>query len=132
MAGKLKEIFQKAYDVAREIIEETQGFAREGVNATEIFLRASDKAKNANLEDYFMGCGPGRVSFIGHGLGLEINELPVLTARHEIILKEGMVFALEPKFIIPGEGAIGIEADFIVRKDRLERVTDFPIDLVCL
>jgi Xaa-Pro aminopeptidase len=40
-----------------------------------------------------------------------------------------MVFAYEPKFIFPGEGAIGIEADFIVRKDGLERVTDFPLDI---
>ena len=43
-----------------------------------------------------------------------------------------MVFAFEPKFIFPGEGAVGIEVDYIVRKDRLERVTRTPIDLVVL
>jgi Xaa-Pro dipeptidase len=77
-----------------------------------------------------MGHGEGQVSFIGHGLGLEINELPVITARHSRILEEGMVFALEPKFALPDKGAIGIEVDFIVRKDRLERVTSTPIDIV--
>jgi Xaa-Pro aminopeptidase len=41
-----------------------------------------------------------------------------------------MVFAFEPKFIIPGEGAVGIEVDFIVRIDTLQRVTDSPIDIV--
>ncbi|MCX5813311.1 MAG: Xaa-Pro peptidase family protein [Proteobacteria bacterium] len=130
VAGTMKDIFQRGYDVAREIIEDTGIFAREGVNGTEIFMRAMDKAKKAQLEDYFMGYGDGKVGFIGHGLGLEINELPVITPRHDIILKEGMVFAFEPKFIIPGEGAIGIEVDFIVRKDGLERVTNFPIDVV--
>jgi Xaa-Pro dipeptidase len=130
VAGKMKEVFQRGYDVAREIIEDTQRFAQEGVNGTEIFMRAMDKVKSAKLEEYFMGYGDGKVSFIGHGLGLEINELPVITPRHDIVLKEGMVFAFEPKFIIPGEGAIGIEVDFVVRKNGLERVTDFPIDIV--
>jgi Xaa-Pro aminopeptidase len=105
-------------------------FARAGVNATEIFLKAMDRAKDAKLEKYFMGHGAGQVSFVGHGLGLEINELPVITPRHTTILKEGMVFAFEPKFIIPGEGAVGIEVDFIVRKDGLQRVTDSPIDII--
>jgi Xaa-Pro dipeptidase len=130
VAGAMKEIFQNGYDVAREIIEDAQSFAREGVNGREVFLRAMNKVKSAKLEDYFMGYGDGKVSFIGHGIGLEINELPVITPRHDIILREGMVFAFEPKFIIPGEGAIGIEVDFIVRKDGLERVTNFPIDVV--
>ena len=79
-----------------------------------------------------MGFGEGQVSFIGHGLGLEINELPVITARHHTVLKEGMVFAFEPKFVFPGEGVIGIEVDFIVGEDGLHRVTSTPVDLVTL
>ncbi len=130
VVGELKEKFAKAHAVAREIIEETMSFTREGVNAPEIFRKALDRAKRAKLEDYFMGYGEGQVGFLGHGLGLEINELPVLTPRHDVILKEGMVFAIEPKFIFPDEGAIGIEVDFIVRQNCLERVTDTPLDVV--
>jgi Xaa-Pro dipeptidase len=130
VVGKLKKIFVKAHAVAREIVEETMSFAKEGVNAADIFRKALDRAKREKLEDYFMGYGEGQVSFLGHGLGLEINELPVITPRHDILLKEGMVFAIEPKFIFPGEGSTGIEADFIVRKNHLERVTDTPLDLV--
>jgi Xaa-Pro aminopeptidase len=107
-------------------------FAKEGVNGRDIFLRALKRVKKEGLEEFFMGYGEGKVSFIGHGLGLEINELPVITERHDIILKEGMVFAFEPKFVIPEKGAIGVELDFIVRKDRLERVTDTPFGLICL
>ena len=128
--GELKDIFLNGYQVTREIVEDTMSFARDGINATEIFLKAMDRAKEAKLEKYFMGHGEGQVSFVGHGLGLEINELPVITPRHTTILKEGMVFAFEPKFIIPGEGAVGIEVDFIVRKDGLQRVTDSPIDII--
>jgi Xaa-Pro aminopeptidase len=130
VVGEMKERFKKGYEVAREIVEDVTGFGREGVDCTEIFVRARQLVKAAHLEDHFMGFGEGQVSFIGHGLGLEINELPVITARHKRVLKEGMVFAFEPKFIFPGEGSVGIEVDFIVHKDKLERVVDFPIEAV--
>lgn len=127
--GKMTDRFEKAYYTAREIIEDAGFIGREGVDATEIYTRAVHLAKKAHLDEYFMGHEAGKVSFIGHGLGLEINELPVITARHHITLQKGMVFAYEPKFIFPGVGAIGIEVDFIVQDDHLERVTDYPIDI---
>jgi Xaa-Pro dipeptidase len=132
VVGDLDEIFRKPYDVSRAIVEDTHTFAREGVDCTEIFERAFDKVKEAGLESFFMGFGPTQVVFIGHGVGLEINELPVITARHHTVLKEGMVFAFEPKFIFPGKGVIGMEVDFVVRKDGLERVTQTSLNLVRL
>jgi len=128
----MKKIFKKPYEVSREIIEDAAAYGREGVDAAQLFNRAAKLAKKADLDAYFMGFGEGKVSFIGHGLGLEINELPVITPRHHSILREGMVFAFEPKFALPGKGAIGIEVDFIVRKNGLERVTDIPLDIVYL
>ncbi len=128
--GKMREIFRKPYEVAREILEDTESFGKAGIETTELFQRAMQMVKKAGLEDHFMGHGEGQVSFIGHGLGLEINELPVITARHSRILQEGMVFAYEPKFVFPGEGAVGLELSFIVRKDGLERVSDIPLDIV--
>ena len=128
--GEMKEKFRAAYDVAREIVEDASAYGRAGIDATELFTRALDRVKKARLEDHFMGHGEGQVSFMGHGLGLEINELPVITPRHRMELKEGMVFAYEPKFIFPGEGAVGIEVDFVVREGHLERVTDTPISVI--
>lgn len=128
--GTLNKIFRKPYETSREIIEDAAFYGKEGVDAAQLFNRAARKAKEAHLEDHFMGFGEGQVSFVGHGLGLEINELPVITPRHHTILREGMVFAFEPKFVLPGKGAMGMEVDFIVRKDRLERVTSIPLDIV--
>lgn len=131
VAGRpLDEVFKKPYAVAREIVEDAAAFGKEGIDCTELFERASSRVKKEGLQDFFMGYGEGQVSFIGHGLGLEINELPVITARHSRILEEGMVFAFEPKFTLPQKGSLGIEVDFIVRKDRFERVTSTPIDIV--
>ena len=130
VVGELKEMFRKPYEAAREIMEDIQSYAKEGVDCVDIFSRAYRIAEKAHLQDYFMGCGEGQVSFIGHGLGLEINELPVITARHGKILKEGMVFAFEPKFVLPPHGAIGIELDFIVRPHGLERITGNSVDII--
>lgn len=127
--GEMGKIFRKPYEISREIIEDAATYGREGVDASQLFSRAAAVTEKARLEPYFMGFGEGKVSFIGHGLGLEINELPVITPRHHTILKEGMVFALEPKFTLPGKGAIGMEVDFIVRKNHLERVTDISLDI---
>lgn len=129
VVGGLKEMFRKPYETALEIIEDVTNFAREGVDCTEIFSRAYRIVEKAHLQDYFMGHGEGQVSFIGHGVGLEVNELPVITARHSRILKAGMVFALEPKFVLPPHGAIGIEVDLIVGPNGVERVTGDSIDI---
>jgi Xaa-Pro dipeptidase len=130
VAGELNEIFRKPYETAKEIIADVTVFGRAGVDCTEIFSRARHIVEKAHLQEYFMGHGEGQVSFIGHGLGLDINELPVITARHHRILREGMVFAFEPKFVLPPHGAIGIEVDFIVGINGLERVTEDSIDIV--
>jgi Xaa-Pro aminopeptidase len=63
---------------------------------------------------------------------LEINEPPVLTPRSKEVLEPGMAFALEPKFVLPGIGAVGIENTYIVHESGLEKVTLFEEALVCL
>jgi Xaa-Pro dipeptidase len=130
VAGKLDERFKKPYNAAREIIDDLIAYAQQGIDCSEIFVRAEKIVKQAHLQDYFMGHGEGQVAFIGHGIGLEINELPVITARHKMILKEGMIFAFEPKFVLHPYGAIGIEVDFIVRPNGLERITADSLDIV--
>lgn len=128
--GALRPIFNKPYEVARGILEDIENFGKAGINTIELFQRSIRIVTKAGLAEHFMGHGEGQVSFIGHGLGLEISELPIITAKHGRMLQEGMVFAYEPKFIFPGIGAIGLELSFIVRQDRLERISDIPLDIV--
>ena len=88
-------------------------------------------ANHAGLSDYFMGHRQ-KAGFIGHGVGIEINEAPVLAPRSRDILAEGMVFALEPKFVIPGTGALGIENTYVVTADGVEKLTIFEEELISL
>ena len=53
----------------------------------------------------------------------EINELPVLTTRSKDILQPGMTFAFEPKFVLAGIGAVGIENTFLVTDSGVEKMT---------
>ena len=62
----------------------------------------------------FMGYGDRRVKFLGHGIGLTVDELPVLAQKFTAPLEENMVFAVEPKKGIEGVGMVGIENTFVV------------------
>ena len=130
--GRLKNHFQKAYQVALDILRETESFARAGELPSRVYKRAQEIATGEGLADNFMGYGEGKVAFVGHGLGLEINELPIISKGGRRPLQPGMVFAFEPKFVFPGEGAVGIELDYIVRENGLERVTQFPREVISL
>jgi Xaa-Pro aminopeptidase len=69
---------------------------------------------------------------VGHGGGIELDELPVLAARQEMPLEVGMVIAVEPKAIFPGRGVVGIENTWVVRPDGLERLTPPGDQIVCV
>ena len=80
---------------------------------SEIYASIIDSAEPAFLEN-FMGYGGRPVKFLGHGIGLLIDELPVIAKGFDEPLTENMVFALEPKKGIKGVGMVGIENTFVV------------------
>lgn len=72
--------------------------------------------------------------FVGHGLGIEINEAPVIAPRSRDVLATGMCIALEPKFVIPGVGAVGIENTYVVGAagQPMECITCAPEEIINL
>lgn len=62
----------------------------------------------------FMGAGRGQVKFLGHGVGLYIDEYPVIAGGFDEPLRENMVIALEPKMSFPGRGLVGVEDTYLV------------------
>ena len=75
------------------------------------YLRGLELATEAGFGDGWMGS----VSFIGHGIGLEINEPPFLARGLDAPLEAGNVIAVEPKLAFAGIGAVGIENSYLVR-----------------
>lgn len=96
---------------------EIQGRIAEMLKPGEIPSNIYNTVMNSVDEDSlpnFMGYGRRRTKFIGHGIGLQVDELPVLAKGFDEPLQEGMVFAVEPKAGVEGVGMVGIENTFIV------------------
>ena len=127
--GPLDASLLRAFDAALRVQEAATAAARPGAACRAVWEAAQGAAADAGLAGDFMGHGAGQVPYVGHGIGIELDELPVLTGSG-LELEPGMVFALEPKFVLPGSGAIGVENTWVVTTDGVERLTLAPDDLV--
>jgi len=111
-----------AHNKCVEIQDEIASMLKPGSLPSDIYRSIMD-----NLDDdfkrNFMGFGKRRVKFLGHGIGLLIDELPVIAERFTEPLQEGMVFAIEPKRGIKDIGMVGIENTFIVTPKGGECIT---------
>jgi Xaa-Pro aminopeptidase len=106
-----------------ELQERIKNMATPGTAAGDLYTAAVEMATQKGLGDYFMGADDERVRFIGHGVGLELDEFPFLASGQRTTLKTGMVIALEPKLIFPGKGVVGIENTHVVTPSGLEQLT---------
>ncbi len=120
--GKLSDLAYKAHEVSREIHEVVKQKTKQGTPCADLYNIAMDLTKKNDLEAYFMGTKL-QAKFVGHGVGLEINEPPVLTPRSKEIFMSNTVFALEPKFVIPNVGAVGVENTYLVHNENIENLT---------
>ncbi len=121
--GTLPDPLQKAHDCSLRILDRFARSAAPGVSCRTIYEEAAAEAERAGLAHCFMGHGPNQVRFVGHGIGLEVDELPILAPRFDLPLEPGMVLAVEPKFVLPGQGLVGLEDDYLVTPDGVERLS---------
>lgn len=127
--GKTSELAYKAHEVSREIHANIEAIVKPGISCADIYNIAMESVKKNGLDSYFMGTKQ-QAKFIGHGVGLEINEPPVLTPRSKEILEPNIVFALEPKFVIPQVGAVGNENTLLVTEHGVEKITVFDENII--
>jgi len=127
--GKLTELAYHAHRVSLAIMREVERIVVPGFPAAEVYERSLAIAKKEGLAAYFMGTKQ-QAKYVGHGIGLQINELPIFTPRSKDIMAEGMVVAVEPKFVIPEVGAVGIENSYIVTANGMEKITCAEEDII--
>jgi Xaa-Pro aminopeptidase len=128
--GPLPDRLRRAHDVCVAVLDAVRGGARPGVTGDELWRRSLEVVEAAGLADHFMGWGEDRARFVGHGVGLELDELPVLAPRQTAPLEPGHVIAVEPKLFFPGEGAVGVESTLAIHPDRVETLTVTPEELM--
>jgi Xaa-Pro aminopeptidase len=126
LAEELRKAFYIALDIEKWLIENM----RPGRICEELYAGALRIAESAGLGEYFMGYHGEQAKFVGHGVGLELDELPVLAPKFRYPLEEGNVIAIEPKFLFPGRGIVGIENTYAVGKGGCEKLTDLPDNMV--
>lgn len=130
--GELPDELTAAHHAMIDIQEKIKAAAKPGVAAGDLYDLATAAAESAGLGDYFMGAGDQRIRFVGHGIGLEVDEFPFLAKGQDLALEAGMIIALEPKAIIAGKGVVGVENTHVVTKDGLEQFGTAQEDIVVL
>ena len=126
--GQLPERLVQAFDTAVRIERFLRGSATPGARCSELFAATQGIAAKAGFGDHYMGYGE-RARFVGHGIGIELDEWPVIGHGIETRLEEGMVVAIEPKFLFPDVGVVGLENSFVVRAHGLEALTKLPDEI---
>jgi Xaa-Pro dipeptidase len=126
--GKLNKRFMHAHQVMLRVQDSVARAGRSGVRAKDLYEVALGIVEEAGLSDGFMGY-PQPVPFVGHGTGLEMDEWPVIGRSMDTILESGMILSLEPKYVFPGEGVVGIENTFLVTKQGMEKINTFPDEI---
>lgn len=121
--GDLDEELENGFRQARSIQDRVVQAVLPDIPWSSLYDTAVKAAAEMGIEDRFMGPPGEQVRFVGHGVGLEVDEYPFLAPRLDLPLKAGMVFALEPKIFHPGIGITGIEDTYLVTDKGLERLT---------
>ncbi len=122
--GKLPSELQRAYNLSQEIKYFMEAWIKPGKYCSELYEEILRMVKKHGLSRHFMGYGDNRVSFVGHGIGMELDEYPIISSNEDTFEK-GMVFAFEPKFAFPYKGAVGLEDDYAVTDSGVERLTNY-------
>jgi Xaa-Pro aminopeptidase len=126
--GPLSHFWRDAYAAMLDVLYYLQTQVKPGITSGDVYTLALARATELGYSDNFMGPpeeeSPGqKVSFVGHAVGLELDEWPPLQRGTDALLEVGMVLAVEPKLIFTGRGAIGIEDTYLLTESGLEPLT---------
>lgn len=131
--GGLPDKLLKGYEDMRKIMQHMTEIAKPGVSWGEVYDSCYQMACDMGHKDAFMGVAGAQVSFIGHGVGTELDEFPFIARGfNDFLLEENMTFAFEPKVVYADLGAVGIENTYVVTADGVESLTFSDEELAVL
>lgn len=123
--GNASEEQRKIYEIVLSAQKAALELLKKGVSCKDADAAARDIIKNAGYSDYF---GHGT----GHGVGIEIHELPNLSPRSNAILEVGNVVTVEPGIYIPDKFGVRIEDMALITENGFENLTHTPKELIVL
>jgi Xaa-Pro dipeptidase len=122
---------QEALDASFAIIDihnEVLEHVKPGVPIKDLFHIAQSRAEKRGYADAYLGPPGYKVVFIGHGIGLELIEQPILSVKETTLLEPGMTFALEPKMVFKNRFSAGIESVFTVTETGHRLISQAPVE----
>jgi Xaa-Pro dipeptidase len=128
--GALASDMQDAHSWVLELNHEIEAMLKPGTECGKICDHSFKKAERGPYGNQFMGVGDNRMRYIGHGVGLELDELPVLASGSSVKLETGMTLAIEPKIFFPDRGGVGIENMYRITDTGFEKLTPFREDII--
>jgi Xaa-Pro aminopeptidase len=93
-------------------------------------VRGRDADAAARTVIDVQGLGSAFGHGLGHGVGIQIHEAPVLRPESTDVLEPGNVVSVEPGIYLPGEGGVRIEDLVLVTADGRDRLTRFTKELL--
>jgi Xaa-Pro aminopeptidase len=130
--GELADDMVEAHHFMLDLIKEIETMLRPGILCSAIYQHALQRVKDGPYASGFMGAADNQVRFVGHGVGLELDELPVLAGGFDIPLEPGMVIAIEPKVFFPDRGGVGIENTYLLTEPGYENLTPYPEEIISI
>jgi Xaa-Pro dipeptidase len=125
MPTKALDASQAAIEIHNEILNKI----KPGIRLDELFRISTAKAESLGYAESYLGPPGYKVSFIGHGIGLELIEHPIMTYKSRVSLQPGMIFAIEPKLVYLDEFAAGIESIFLVTETGHRLISQTPVQI---
>jgi Xaa-Pro dipeptidase len=123
--GKLDPKLEDAYLAALEIENAIARELRPGKSGKELFELSESIGAKLGYQDYLGGTPGNKCGFVGHGVGLELDEYPVIGPLEHTI-QSNMTIAIEPKMIYPDKGVLGVEDTFMTTSNGAQRLTCLP------
>lgn len=120
---------KRVMNVAIELKNMIENEIKPGISCDELFDKTFNIVQNSKLENIFMGLGDKKANYIGHGIGLELDELPVIAKGVMDKIEVNVTFAFEPKFFLEPYGIVGFENTYVMKEDRPLLLTKFPEDI---
>jgi Xaa-Pro dipeptidase len=129
--GKAPAVCRDLYQGMKEICDRTIEHMRPGVSCADLYEKALSVARETGMEPYYLRLGgnPEILSFIGHGIGLEVNELPLLSRNNRDVLQAGVVTTLEIEMWKSDREVVKLEDTIAIHEDGAEILTPSPRDL---
>jgi len=125
MPGQAMDACRAAIEIHNAVLE----IAKPGISLDELFRHSVETAKSLGYSEPYLGPPGHEVSFVGHGIGLELIEFPIIAGGKKERLEPGMTFALEPKMVFENEFSAGIESVFLVTETGARLISKMPLEI---